>query len=552
MDICSCGMESAMQRYCLLPDNKALRCEQVSVEPELITIKVVSVARGGRCPQCGRFSKRSHSHCARTLADLPWHGQPVRIYWRSRRFFCNQRTCPQKIFTERLPQVAEVYARNSDRLAAALGCIAFACGGEAGVRLAQRLGMFTSADTLLRTIRRNASDEPVKTPRVLGIDDWAFCRGQRYGTLLCDLERHRPVELLPQRSTAMVRQWLKEHKGIEVISRDRGDEYAKGATEGAPKAIQVADRWHLCRNLHDAMVRVVERHAPQVKQAARTINKQQPIKQLPPPQAHSCPRPTRAEQAIQDHRARRLERYRAVMRLHRQGMSLRGIAQHLGLDRDTVRRYVHATAFPERASRPYSRQIDEYLDILHQHWDNGCHNAARLWRQLKDHGFGGSYDCVKRCVADWRKHSDSDSPKSTIPKITIKQPSARRLSWWLVQPIARLNDSQQALLITLKKICPTLEQASYLACQFMDMVRQRDVGSLDDWISRVTQSGVPPDLRSFAKGLKKDYHAVRAALTLPWSNGQVEGQINRLKTIKRQMYGRANFDLLRQRVLYMG
>ena len=327
-----------------------------------------------------------------TLADLPLHGIPVRLHLRVRRFFCDNPACVHRNFAERLPGVIAPYGRRTIGLATALECIAFACGGEGGARLASKLGMPASADTLLRLIRR-ADRVEVFTPRVLGVDDWALRRGQRYGTIFCDLEQHRPIDLLPERSGEVLSTWLGDHPGVEVVSRDRGDAYAKGARVGAPKAVQVADRWHLLHNLYETLVGTAGRYSKQVREAAQAVSIQQSKVQetsdLPTPMTIQGPRPppvptktTRSEQLKQRHRQQRLARYEQVMALHRRGLPLRVIARQLGMHRRTVRRFVQAGSFPERAARESSSRVDPYEPYLRQRWDQGCHNAAKLTLEL--------------------------------------------------------------------------------------------------------------------------------------------------------------------------
>jgi transposase len=542
----------------LLPDHRSLACQEVRLIGDSVVIFVSSTLPTSRCPQCCQSSGRVHSRYERELADLPWQGLPVHVRWRSRKFFCDNPFCAQRIFTERLPAVAESYGRKTCRMATVLFAIGFACGGEGGTRLVERLGMSASPDSLLRAIRRGTLPE-AKTPRVLGVDDWAFRRGKRYGTILCDLERHRPVDLLPERSSEALANWLKAHPGVEIVSRDRGDYYIKGATAGAPNAVQVADRWHLLKNLREALVRVVDRHCQQVHAAARvaaatveTDSPESPDEGMPSEDSVTPASLTRAEQLKQERRARRVKRYRRVVKLHAQRVPIREIARQLGMHRGTVRRFLVAGSFPERAQRKYRRQTDPFVDYLRKRWDEGCHNAVQLIKELRQQGFEGSYDMVRRRVARWRRRSRGVIKTRSAKRSSsaVERPSSNRVAWLLLKPPAEPLPEEQALLKSLAEQCPSLEKAAALAREFAEMVRQRKVHSLDDWIERVSASDGIVELGRFAEGLRDDLAAVRAALSLPWSNGQTEGHVNRLKLIKRQMFGRANFDLLRQRVLH--
>jgi transposase len=474
----------------------------------------------------------------------------------TRRFFCPAADCPRRIFTERLPDVVAVHARTTTRLHDAHCEIGFALGGEAGARLAARLAMPTSPDTLLRRVRNTPLPQRPFV-RVLGVDDWAFRKGHRYGTILCDLEQRCPVDLLPERSVEALCDWLKDHPEVEIISRDRGDDYIRGATAGAPHAVQVADRWHLLRNLRDALKGTLDRHhaevgaaAGEATAAAQSQNAANTNTQATP--APASPTPGRRAEQRAHRRARRLRRYEQVHELHRQGLSQRAIAGRLGMHRGTVERFLKADTFPERAARRCPRRANRYADYLRQRWAQGCHNAAHLFEEIKAQGFAGSCYTVRRLLARWRQAEGqpgmSLSGRGTLPKV-IERPSTSRVSWLLLKADGEVDADEQVFLQRLRDRCPELQVAGELAREFATMVKERREGVWESWLAKATGPDSSKELRAFAEGLKKDEAAVRAALRLEWSNGQVEGQVNRLKTIKRQMFGRAKFDLLRQRVL---
>lgn len=531
--------------------------------PGVRSVKVLSVieVEGGihvvlkaskasaKCPVCDRSSRRVHSRYHRTVADLPWAGRNTRLQLLVRRFFCTEADCTRRIFAERLPDIVAAKCRSTFRLDDAHRKIAMLLGGQAGSRLTQGLGMRLSGDTLLRRLQK-APLAVTPPARVVGVDDWALKRGLNYGTMLCDLERRQPIELLPGRSAEALSQWLKENPQVEVISRDRAEDYAKGAAEGAPQAVQVADRWHLLKNLHDALRRVVDRHHQQVEEAAIAVHTEQQCAQseaIPPaeepPAAHI--HLATGSHLSQQRRTRRLQRYEQVIQLHQQGIGQREIARRTGIHRSTVRRFIGADSFPERATARRSRAVGQFDDYLARRWSEGCTVISELHKELKKLGFSGSYHMVRRRVAHWR---GSNTDRKDVRRAT-KRRLSRSVCWLLLKAEADRHKRDTSFVERLEACCPDLKHAAGLARRFWSMVRERQPAQWPQWLADATSPSAPIDIRRFGTSLRADKAAVTAALSLPWSNGQLEGQINRLKTLKRQMYGRASFRLLRQRFL---
>jgi transposase len=470
-----------------------------------------------------------------------------------RRFFCDRPDCPRRLFCERLPGLLDPYARTTGRLTQAQRRIGLALGGEAGARLARQLAFPTSPDTLLRRIRSTpASHRP--TPRALGVDDWAWRKGRSYGTILCDLESGRPIDLLPDREAATLTAWLKDHPAVEVISRDRAGAYAQGAREGAPQAKQVADRWHLLKNIREMLEGVLGRCRDRLKAAARAAaavviarsDSETAVPVVAPstnPETPPTP-PARREAVRMAGRERRRERYDEVMALQRQGRSDRDIARQLHMSRNTVQRYRRAPEFPERCEgRRRPSRLDPYGAEVRRRWEGGCRNAARISREMIAEGYPVSYWMVRQCVKGYRE-AEGGRPPPTKP------PSPRRTSWLLLGGAWEVTAEDQRFAEVLCQQNEEIRQAAALAKELAGMVRREREAALEGWLVRAGAGGMPAELRGFAAALRQDQAAVEAALHEPWSNGPVEGAINRLKTIKRQMYGRANFDLLRQRVLH--
>ena len=525
-----------MSTSTLLPTGDGLRVLQVTSHADKIVIDLAAVATSAVCPVCHHTSTRVHSRYRRTLADMPWNRIAVQINVQARKFFCDQPGCCRRIFTEPLPGLAARYARKTIRLHHALYLVGYALGGEAGARLAVSLGLLASPNTLLRRIRQATIGTTTgATPvRVLGVDDWAFRKGRRYGTILVDLEQHRVVDLLPDATAQSLTTWLQAHPSVEILSRDRAGAYAEGARQGAPNAIQVADRWHLLKNLSETLERVLDQNRAAMKQASPAL--QETVAVAWPPTKGKT-----AEDESRERRRKRLQRYEQVVQLHQQGVEQREIARRLSVARATVAHYIRAGTFPERAPRsPAPTSLDAFKSYLHQRWQEGCRNACQLARELKEQGYTGTASWVRRYVTCLRQAQE----KAPTPKV----PATRQVATWFLCRTQDLDARQQAFVAALRQQCPALQSAYDLAQQFLCMARKRNKEALPAWMQAAHDSGCTV-LARFAASLKQDLAAVEAGLSLPWSNGQTEGQVNRLKLVKRSMYGRANFDLLRARVL---
>ena len=543
--------------------------QQVVPTEAAIIIEARLTTPTANCPCCGVAASRRQSAYSRTLADLPWQGVPAFVRLVVRRFWCDNPACPRAIFAERVPTLARPYARKTQRLLAVLTQFGFALGGEGGRRLLTILGMPASGATLLRLVRR-APVAPTITPTAIGIDDFALRRGQRYGTLIIDLATHRPVDVLAERSADAVADWLRAHPGVTTVARDRSGVYADGIRQGAPAATQVADRWHILKNVGDLLERVVARHGAALRAAAQPAAPDEPAPEgnaassvspaateepvsapIVPPLPAAALRPP--QPSVGDERQQ--GRFAAVHALQQAGRSVSAIGRELGLSRATVRKYLRAEACPVRSR--HSRLLgpgSPHVAYLRERWAAGCDNAAQLWAELRARGFTGSAGAVRRYLGAWRttprRRGRQPRPAGgSVPAPPSTPPSPRQVRWWLLQePDGRPAD-QQAYLARLLGDCPALQAASELARDFGHLLRQRDAPAFDPWLARAERSGIA-EFGSGARSMRQDYAAIAAALREPYSNGPTEGNVTRLKLLKRQMYGRAKPDLLRQRVLH--
>ena len=531
----------------LLADPDVLSLERIDLTGETVILEVSACRPCVPCPGCQEPSSSIHSHYQRIPQDLPWQGVAVKLKVQTRRFFCCNSACLRRIFCERLGSAVAFYARRTLRLTQALKQVSFAVGGEAGERLTALLGYGFGADTLLSVVRKAEQFRP-QTPRVLGVDDWSFCKGKTFGTILVDLEQNRVIDLLPDRTATTFSAWLKAHPGVEVVSRDPSSDYALAVKEAAPAAVQVADRWHLFKNLGDVLEAWLGRHRAYLTEEVVTdsADENAAVKiaatwQLTPTQA----------EARKASRTKRVAQFETATQMREQGFSSAAIASEVGISIRTLRRWSMMSTLPERkrtSGRPSI--LDPYKLYIEKRWREGCEKPRTLWREVTDQGFSGSSILVSNYLIYLRNRTSESHTAAPTPTLQ-KRYLPREAAVLFTCPEGKLGEVGKARLKKLLEACPDARHCYDLAQQFTEMLRQKDPQPFEAWLKEALASSVT-ELRRFANGIRLDKAAVEAALTLPYSNGQVEGQVNRLKLIKRSMYGRANFDLLRARVLHVG
>ncbi len=495
----------------------------------MVCIRASARAASVACVRCGHAASRVHSRYERCLADAPVGGRLLVVRLRVRRWFCDQPSCGVRTFAEQVEGVTVRHGRRTPLLRAMLEGIAVALAGRAGARLAAKIHAPVGRSTLLRLLAA-LPDPAAQTPRVLGVDDFALLRGQNYGTVLIDCETGAPVELLPGRDAQTLANWLDTHPGVEVVCRDRSGSYAEGVRIGAPDAVQVADRFHLWQNVGKAVERCVARHrdclrATEPVPADSTIS--QPSSEEPV---------GRFAQRAQRHHAK-------VHDLLRQGHSIRGIARGLGWGQRTVQRYAHAATWQElvdgKWKGPRPSKLDPFKPYLDQRWESGCSNALQLYREIAELGYPGSYGRVRAYLEQRRTRPGL---------IAASPPTVRQFTRWLTCHPDKLTEDDRSRLKAVLDQCPELRAAAVHVRAFGEMLTMLQGQLLPAWITAVRADDLP-GLSSFANGLESDLNAVSAGLTMRWNSGPVEGRVNHIKMIKRQMFGRAGLALLRKRVL---
>lgn len=534
-----------------IADLPGFRLDPPTVEEPCLIIVAHSTCTEVHCPTCVQPTTRTHGQYIRRIDDVPWGSRRACLRLLLHRFRCVNMACPRQTFVEPLPTIAPPYARRTRRLADHQQHLALALGGEAGARLADRLSLGTSPDTLLRLIRAFAPVFPV-APKRVGIDDWAIRKGCTYGTIVLDLETHRPIDLLADRTTETVAAWLEAHPSVTHVSRDRATAYADAVYQGAPNAVQIADRWHLLKNLGDALLTIIEQHYRSLQRATTAD-----VAAGAQDAGGHAAIPTKwqyvskyAREQTQHRHAERDQRDATIRQLRERGWQQRAIAAHVGVTPKTVRRVLTKPIDLEPQRRSRGSQLDPFLPYLVMRWEAGCTTAARLFREVHQQGFSGTITTVRTFIQALRKrdqHSSMHRPaRPAAPRVEL--PARRTIVSWILRDQATLRPEQVTLVAWMADQVPLVNEAIALSQQFTTLVRTRTVADFDGWLEAMEGSELAP-FRRLAKSFRQDEAAIRAGLSLRWSQGPVEGTIHRLKLLKRQMYGQAKLDLLRQRLL---
>jgi transposase len=536
-----------METSQFFPLGEGLELTQMEHHEDQLVLHVTAISPSAVCPLCGLPATRLHSRYRRAVKDLPCAGQHVKLILYVRKFFCETTNCVRKVFAERLPQLVAPWAQMTTRLSEALQTIGLATCGKLGARLAVHLGITTSWMTIVRRIMALPTPQ-TEHVECLGLDDFAFRRGRTFGTVVVDLDAHQIIDLLPDRQADTAATWMAAHPEITHVSRDRGAEYASAASTGAPQAVQVADRFHVCQNLSDAVQKLLARVLSELKEMSQEADGKSHTQEESSAVVEEW-RPTpgvQVERTIAIRRAEREASYQQAVRLREHGCSNEEIARQFRVNARTVRRWFKRGVAPDtRPRRKRQSDFDPYAAYVLKRWQDGERNGTRLFEEIAAQGYPGSQRMVYRFLKTLKK---TEVKLATGTHQVIHYTSSAAVCLFM-RPSDKLDEGEQMDLAVLRQVHLDLETAYRLTQDFLQMLHKREGERLETWLARVHQSGIP-ELQSFAHGVKQDKVAVQAGLTLPINNGQVEGHVTRVKLIKRMMYGKAGFALLRQRVLH--
>ncbi|GHO48640.1 transposase [Ktedonospora formicarum] len=487
----------------------------IKISDDVLTITSLSTQACPCCPLCGKPSARIHSRYIRQVADLPCGGRQVRLLVQVRKCFCETPDCIRKIFMERLTPFVNTFARVTQRLFQIVQVIGLATGGRLGVRVTDRLGIQISRHTILRRIMALPT-EPIGPVLQIGIDDFAFRRGRKFGTIIVDLRTHKVLDVLPDRTTDTSAAWMATHPEIEVVSRDRGGDYAAAARKAVPEATQTADRFHVLKNLGEALEGVLSRHLAIHRRGQAEQSRATPLSTTHPIQPPKLS-PKEAELS-QAKREERLAKYEQVVALRKLGFSQTAIANQVGIGHATVSRWLRSDAFPEQPPRPRKSRLDPYLKEVSKRWEAGCHNIAQLHRELVASGAPLTYKVVYKQLVHYLPEGRKNAQKpDQLPRPPVL---ARQAVFLFLRRPLELEADEQETLALLQSLHTEVKLAYELVQQFAQMVRTRTGEQLDDWLERVKASKIR-ELQGFVAGVERDKAAVLAGLTLPQNNDHV-------------------------------
>lgn len=495
-----------------------------SVHPSVteLVIGVACESSSMSCPECYQPSTRIHGSYQRTVADLPCAGRNVNLFLTVRKFVCTTPTCSRRIFTERLPGLVESYARMTPRLIALVQTLGLVAGGQMGTRQADRTGIAITPSTLLRHLMQLPAPTR-RAVRVLGVDDFAWKKRFKYGTILVDLQRRKIIDVLADRESATVEAWLKAHPEVGLVSRDRGKEFAKAATLGAPQAQQVVDRFHMVKNLSEVLREILGHCRAEIRQGEPPVPElektgEERTRPLPTVATWQQRTPLQVKKVHQARQASRDDRYAQMTALRVQGLTQLEVAKRMGMSEKAVRNWLKRGAAPTNERQFRRRSVfDRYAAYVLQRWQEGIDEGKQLYEEIQAQGFPGTVRVVQRFVQALR---DDPETITLAPATVAERFSANAATWLFIRDPAQLTAEKQA---ELELICQRSETACLtyaLTQQFMTMLRLRRGQEFETWLEAVEASHIV-ELCRFAHSLCQDKEAVVAGLTLSYSNDYV-------------------------------
>jgi transposase len=538
-----------------LIDMPYLIIQKIDYSDFMIRIYASVKSRRSKCPVCGRYSRRVHDYYFRTLSDLPVFQNKTIIILKTRKFRCGNNRCHRKVFSEQTPHIIR-YSRRTKRATRILETFAIELTGRLGSIMSEQLCLTVSSSTITR-IAHSQPLSDIKQPRVLGVDDWAYRKGVSYGTILIDMETSRPIELLPSRDGQVLKNWLLKYNDVRIITRDRASSYANAIFEACPNAVQIADRFHLLMNLSDALDTYFKSISSKIRSllTAKTnefleLPDHKPVsetksKDIKTATANKEPIITKVDQ--------RLETFNKVKELQAKGVPIKRISIDLKMSRNTVRSYFSQKELAPRA-HPKSTNFDLFTSHIISRLKTDGYKLKDIYEEIKEMGFNGSRSQACYNINVLKEENNICTSGFTLvqhPKIPyIKPLSSRKLACYIGVSFNDIIDPKEKFYMqTLLNNIIELRIIRKLVQIFKTMIA-RGKGNIRRWIDFVIRSKRKlAGLKSFARGLLRDIEAVENGISMRWSNGAVEGHVNRIKSIKRQMYGRASFELLRKKVI---
>lgn len=508
-----------------------------------IMITIFPKQKHNCCPLCKKYSHRIHSYYFRSLADLPISGKLVQLNLKSRKFFCCNTSCGRRIFTERYSSEIRPYARRLNRSIDLLCKVGLEVGGNKGAVISHIVGNPVSSSTMLRLIQQLEIEEQTTTSGIIGVDDWAYKKGRNYGTIIVDLDRRKVIDLLPDREADTLKQWLLKHPEVHTVSRDRASAYSKGIKDGAENAIQVADRFHLLVNLREAFQKVLYRHNAALKDTFKEFSRpKEPVIVIP----EEKPVPKTLAGPITPNSQRQLK-FEKAKELSQQGYGIKAISRMLQAHHRTIKKYLELEALPRRQAPSNQRFLTNFHSfrtyLLESYRDQ---DYQSLYANIRSKGFNGKYTQFCHNMNRFIKTEDIGAHPN-LKFTPIETWSTSRISFMVLQQQDQLHKKDLNFLDCLYRKVPEIKAAAEMTIAFKNLFKVKAEETLKAWLVQALKP--ESELRSFAHGIQRDFNAVNQAVISSISNGQVEGQVNKLKNIKRMMYGRASFPLLRKMVL---